>query len=99
MIPSLDGAGGEQASGRQEDKRDHSGTGRAADEYRKTVLQIIEDQPTAFDKEKVIEELEATTHWESSEPADDDGYIDDYYNNEVIDIDKAIEIVEKGGIE
>ena len=30
----------------------------AADEYRKSILQIIEDQPTAFDKEKVIEELE-----------------------------------------
>lgn len=31
---------------------------RAADEYRKSILQIIEDQPTAFDKEQVIEELE-----------------------------------------
>ena len=30
---------------------------RAADEYRKSILQIIENQPTAFDKEKVIEEL------------------------------------------
>lgn len=29
----------------------------AADEYRKTMLQIINDQPTAFDKEKVIEEI------------------------------------------
>ena len=30
---------------------------RAADEYRKSILQIIDDQPTAFDKEKVIEEI------------------------------------------
>ncbi len=30
---------------------------RAADEYRKSILQIISDQPTTFDKEKVIDEL------------------------------------------
>ena len=30
---------------------------RAADEYRKSILQIISDQPTAFDKEKVIDQL------------------------------------------
>ncbi|HJA18947.1 MAG TPA: hypothetical protein H9959_03505 [Candidatus Mediterraneibacter ornithocaccae] len=29
----------------------------AADEYRKSILQIIEDQQTAFDKEKVIDQL------------------------------------------
>lgn len=29
----------------------------AADEYRKSILKIIEDQPVAFDKEKVIEEI------------------------------------------
>lgn len=29
----------------------------AADEYRKSILQIIKDQPTAFDKEKVIDQL------------------------------------------
>lgn len=28
-----------------------------ADQYRKSILQIVEDQPTAFDKEKVIEVL------------------------------------------
>ena len=31
---------------------------RAADEYRKSMLQIIEDQPTAFDKEKVKEQIQ-----------------------------------------
>ena len=30
---------------------------RAADEYLKNILRIIGDQPTAFDKQKVIEEL------------------------------------------
>ena len=31
---------------------------RAADEYRKSILQIISDQPTAFDKEKVKEQIQ-----------------------------------------
>lgn len=30
---------------------------RAVDKYRESILQVIEDQTTAFDKEKVIEEL------------------------------------------
>lgn len=29
----------------------------AADEYRESILRIIEEQPTAFDKEKVIDQL------------------------------------------
>ena len=55
---------------------------RAADEYRKSILQIIENQPTAFDKEKVIEELK-----------EEGCIIDDEKGN------RAVEIVEKGGIE
>lgn len=55
---------------------------RAADEYRKSILQIISDQPTAFDKEKVIEELK-----------EEGCIIDDEAGN------RAVEIVEKGGIE
>lgn len=56
---------------------------RAADEYRKTILQIIDDQPTAFDKEKVIEEISNVPH----------GYYNVETKNEII------EIVKKGGIE
>ena len=54
-----------------------------ADQYRKSILQIIEDQPTAFDKEKVIEEIRTVPHG--------------YYN--VDTEKEIIEIVEKGGIE
>ena len=64
---------------------------RAADEYRKSILQSIDDQPTAFDKEKVKEELTA-------------GRFITIGGNTVgesvnIRIDRAVEIVEKGGIE
>lgn len=56
---------------------------RAADEYQKSILQIIDDQSTAFDKEKVIEELE--------------DYLFEKYCVE--GDEKIAEIVEKGGIE
>ena len=54
----------------------------AADEYRKSILQIIEDQPTAFDKEKAIDELK-----------EEGCIIDDEAGN------RAVEIIERGGIE
>lgn len=63
---------------------------RAADEYRKTILQIIDDQPTAFDKEKVIEELRSEIHLTVYDPMLAGRYIKK---------ERAIEIVEKGGIE
>lgn len=56
---------------------------RAADEYRKSILQIISDQPTAFDKEKVIKEISNVPH----------GYYNVETENEIVGI------VEKGGIE
>lgn len=55
---------------------------RAADEYRKSILQIIDNQPTAFDKEKMIEEIKEkygqSAHWET--------------------INGICEIIEKGGL-
>lgn len=51
-------------------------------EYKKSVLRIIEEQPTAFDKEKVIEELK-----------EEGCIVDDDAGN------RAVEIIEKGGIE
>lgn len=59
----------------------------AADEYRKSILQIIEDQPTAFDKEKVIEELQSPCNYTI------------VAGKHFTTVDRAIEIVEKGGIE
>lgn len=60
---------------------------RAADEYRKSILQIISDQPTAFDKEKVINDLLSASICTSP---DEDSFVE---------LEEAIEIVEKGGIE
>lgn len=72
---------------------------RAADEYRKSILQIISDQPTAFDKEKVIEKIKDESSLERFEDVGISGNVYGHYSKEVIDTDEAIEIVEKGGIE
>lgn len=53
-------------------------------------MQIIDDQPTAFDKEKVIEELRSEIHLTVYDPMLAGRYIKK---------ERAIEIVEKGGIE
>lgn len=60
----------------------------AAEEYRKSILQIIEDQPTAFDKEKVIGELRNVSL---------KFRIAGNFNSSAV-ADRAIEIVEKGGL-
>lgn len=63
---------------------------RAADEYRKTILQIIDDQPTAFDKEKVSKELKKCRVYQFQ------GMLPD---GRVCHFSDVIEIVKKGGIE
>ena len=53
--------------------------------------QIIDNQPTAFDTEKVVEQLESLSNAEA-----------DYYyasSNDVIDREDAIEIVKGGGVD
>ena len=69
---------------------------RAADEYQKSILQIIEQQPTAFDKEKVIEELKkyADIAFET-----DDAYGSEVAYGEWTAYKQSAKIVEKGGIE
>lgn len=67
----------------------------AADEYRKSILQIIDDQPTAFDKEKVIADLakckeSAEEIWSAIDSEQDFGETMAYMN--------AIRVVEKGGL-
>ena len=52
---------------------------------------IINDEPTAFDTEKVVEQLESLSNAEA-----------DYYyasSNDVIDREDAIEIVKGGGVD
>lgn len=63
---------------------------RAADEYRKSILQIIDDQPTAFDKEKVSKELKKCRVYQFQ------GMLPD---GRVCHFSDVIEIVKKGGIE
>lgn len=67
---------------------------RAADEYRKSILQIISDQPTAFDKERVIEELK--------KHADIAFEVEDAYGSQVaygeyMAYEQAADIVRKAG--
>lgn len=54
------------------------------------IIDFIEDQPTAFDKEKVIEELKGEIELCVTHPL---------YPGRYIKKNRAVEIVEKGGIE
>lgn len=67
----------------------------AADQYRRGILQIIDDQPTAFEKEKVIDQLNDTKDF----PHDDSAA--EITSTRIWNkaITKSIKIVEKGGIE
>lgn len=57
---------------------------------------IIFSQPTAFDVEKVVEQLEKS-HFHIESTFDDDGYCNDD-SEEVVNLNEAIEIVNRGGI-
>lgn len=52
------------------------------------ILGAIEDQPTAYDVEKVVEEINEES-WE---------YMSDFPNSSVIGRDDAIDIVKRGGV-
>ena len=55
------------------------------------VVQLLDNQPTAFDMENVVEQLESLSNAEA-----------DYYYasvNDVIDREDAIDIVKEGGVE
>ena len=74
----------------------------AADEYRKSVSRIIDEQPTAFDKEKVIDELREELNLSDAEKercARENPLQFDSAKGYANGIANAIEIVEKGGIE
>ena len=63
------------------------------------VRRMIKEQPTAFDKEKVIEKIKDESSSERFEDVGISGNVYGHYFKEVIDTEEAIEIVEKGGIE
>ena len=61
------------------------------------VKELIKEQPTAFDVEKIVEQLEKS-HFHTDATFDDDGYCNDD-SEEVVNLNEAIEIVRKGGID
>ena len=58
---------------------------------REHLIKVIRNQPTAYDIDKVVEQLEGLSNAEA----------DCYYakSNDVIDREDAIDIVKKGGVE
>ncbi len=67
---------------------------QATDEYQKSILQIVEDQPTVFDKAKILRELKA------GEKVAHDDYIrqyDEFNAGMEAAYWIAIKAVEKGG--
>ena len=68
----------------------------AADEYMKSVSRIIDEQPAAFDKERVIEELRSeASRWHESGVE----FKDENEKCVAAGFRLATHIVEKGGIE
>ena len=60
------------------------------------VKELIKEQPTAFNVDKVVEQLEKS-HFHTDATFDDDGYCNDD-SEEVVNLNEAIEIVRRGGI-
>ena len=58
---------------------------------------IIISQPTAYNVDKVIEQLEKS-HFHTESTFDDDGYCNDD-SEEVVNLNEAIEIIKRGGID
>ena len=58
---------------------------------------LIDEQPTAFDVEKVVEQLEKS-HFHTDATFDDDGYCNDD-SEEVVNLNEAIEIIMGGGVD
>ena len=64
---------------------------RSIPDFYSEMQKLVYNQPTAFDTEKVVEQLEGLSNAEA-----------DYYyarSNDVIDREDAIDIVKKGGVE
>ena len=64
---------------------------RSIPDFYSEMQKLVYNQPTAFDMEKVVEQLESLSNAEA-----------DYYyarSNDVIDREDAIDIVKEGGVE
>ena len=63
----------------------------------KSYRAIVEDMKTAFDVDKVVSELEKS-HFHTDATFDDDGCCNDD-SEEVVNLNEAIEIVKRGGLD
>ena len=61
------------------------------------IIDILNSQPTAFDVDKVVSELEKS-HFHTDATFDNDGCCNDD-SEEVVNLNEAIEIVRRGGID
>ena len=64
-----------------------------------TAIEIIENDPVAFDKEKVIEKLKDQYNYSRKVRNKNDNDYFEYWDGRTDSYKDAIEIVEKGGIE
>ena len=60
------------------------------------IQDVVDEQPTAFNVDKVVEQLEKS-HFHTDTTFDDDGYCNDD-SEEVVNLNEAIEIIKAGGI-
>ena len=65
--------------------------------FNANINNVIISQPTAFNVEKVVEQLEKS-HFHTESTFDDDGYCNDD-SEEVVNLNEAIEIIKRGGID
>ena len=61
------------------------------------IIDILNSQPTAFDVEKVVEQL-GKSHFHTESTFDDDGCCKDD-SEEVVNLNEAIEIIRGGGVD
>lgn len=61
------------------------------------IQDVVDEQPTAFNVDKVVEQLEKS-HFHTDATFDDDGYCNDD-SEEVVNLNEAIEIVRSGGLD
>ena len=69
---------------------------RTDEKHLENIICVLENLPTAFDVDKVVEQLEKS-HFHT-DATFDDGYCNDD-SEEVVNLNEAIEIVRRGGID
>ena len=82
------------------------GTSEFAQDTRNAAQMLINNQPTAFDVDKVVEQIESIKEKEQGACTDEQCRFCEYFNDcwdgdmcDKLALDKAIEIVKEGGVE